>query len=143
MEIPPATSVRSRKIVLIDDDPSFCNIMQSFALMRELDLDSFESLEDMGSIGRLSQYDLAIVDYDLGVMNGVEIAEYLPVFFDKMPMILVSGKTRENEPISLWPDCIKRFVHKDEGPDKILDAAVSCLRSQGRKNSSFSRSVAI
>src|SRR5690606_21313433 len=69
----------TRKMDLIDDDDAFCSIMASFASSRGLRLDYYTSLQDMGSVGRLSEYALAIVDFDLGSINGVEIAEYLPI----------------------------------------------------------------
>ena len=117
----------SRRIVLIDDDPAFGSIMSDFALSRGIQLDHYKTLEDMGSIGRLSDYAVAVVDYDLGNFNGVEIAEYLPVFFCKMPMILISGQNRESSDTKPWPDSIKEFVHKDIGPDRILDKALAYL----------------
>lgn len=116
-----------RRLVLIDDDPTFCSLMQHFAVSRGLGLDTFTSLQDMGSIGRLKDYSVAIVDFDLGCMNGIEIAEYLPVFFGKMPMLLVSGMTRRERPGRDWPASIKMFMHKDQGPDAILDAALSLI----------------
>lgn len=118
---------RGRKLVLIDDDQAFCTIMQSFALSRGLALDCFTNLDEMGSIGRLSDYAAAIVDYDLGSMNGIEIAEYLPIFFGDMPMVLVSGQRRAAESHKPWPPSIRTFVHKDEGPDTILDRALDYL----------------
>lgn len=115
------------RIVLIDDDPSYGNIMSTFASARGLSMDHFTDLGQMGSLGRLSDYSVAIVDFDLGSMNGIEIAEYLPVFFNGMPMILISGKDRVSNVMSPWPSCIKEFVHKDRGPDHILDLTIQHL----------------
>ena len=112
-----------KKCVLIDDDETFCQIIRNFAASRGIVLDSFTSLEQMGSLGKLSDYAVAIVDYDLGSqLNGLEIAEYLPAFFGEMPMILVSGRDRRASN-KVWPRSIKSFVHKDLGPDAILDLA--------------------
>src|SRR5690606_12932211 len=109
------------RLVLIDDDPAFCSIMASFAASRGIELHYFNTLQEMGSLGRLADYAAAIVDYDLGSMNGIEIAEYLPVFFNDMPMLLISGRSRSNSEKRPWPSSVRRFVHKDEGPDAILD----------------------
>ena len=114
----------SRRVVLIDDDRAFCKIMEAFALSRGVSLDCFTSLLEMGSVGRLSDYSVAVIDYDLGPINGIEIAEYLPIFFSGMPMVLISGRHREQSKDVPWPSSIRRFVHKDAGPDAILDAAV-------------------
>lgn len=120
-----------KKMVLIDDDVQFCTIMAHYATSRGLTLDYYSDLQEMGSLGKLSEYDVAIVDYDLGSINGVEIAEYLPIFFGDMPMILVSGRTRNESGDKKWPRSIKRFVHKDVGPDEILDSAINLLPDSG------------
>jgi DNA-binding response OmpR family regulator len=116
-----------RRLVLIDDDTTFCKIIAGFAESRGIMLDWYRSLQEMGSVGRLSDYSAAIVDFDLGPMNGVEIAEYLPAFFGKMPMLLISGKERKAEDGKKWPTSIQKFVHKDQGPDAILDEASRLL----------------
>ena len=80
----------------------------------------------MGALGRLGNYAAAIVDFDLGPMNVEEIAEYLPAFFGSMPMVLISGRDRRRtQGMQPWPTSIKAFVHKEQGPDAILDAGLA------------------
>lgn len=117
----------SRRMVLIDDDPAYCSILSTFAHSRGLELDTYHSLQEMGSIGKMRDYALAIVDYDLGIMSGVEVAEYIPIFFGDMPLILISGNYRVRTEESTWPEAIKDFVHKGFGPDGILDVAMQHL----------------
>lgn len=117
------TEEKSR-FVLIDDDELFCDIMANYAKLRDIPLDYYLSLSEMGSIGRLSQYHVAIVDFDLGQMNGIEIAEYLPVFFGGMPLVLISATEKEHLASDKWPESIKAFVHKGSGPSAILDKAL-------------------
>lgn len=120
--------------VLIDDDEIFCDIMANYAKLRDISLDYFLSLGEMGSIGRLSNYQVAIVDFDLGQMNGVEIAEYLPAFFGNKPLILVSATEEERLNITSWPGSIKAFVHKGKGPAVILDTALEIARKHQEEN---------
>jgi DNA-binding NtrC family response regulator len=115
-----------RRLVLIDDDPAFAKIMQEFARSRGIELDAFASLADMGRIGRFADYGAAIVDHDLGTtVDGVEVAEYLPSLFTGLAMVLISGRERAPTPSRPWPRSIAKFVHKDQGPDAILDAALT------------------
>ncbi len=122
------TEEKGRRFVLIDDDELFCDILANYAKLRDIPLDYYLSLSEMGSIGRLSQYHVAIVDFDLGQMNGVEIAEYLPVFFGGMPLVLISATEKERLATDKWPESIKAFVHKGEGPSAILDTALDVAR---------------
>ena len=87
--------VPENRIVLIDDDPVYNSVLLKYAEMAGVQMDVYESLEQMGTIGALGRYDAAIVDYDLGSLTGIEVGEYLSVFFDHIPMVLVSSSDRK------------------------------------------------
>ncbi len=114
---------KKNRYILIDDDPFYRAIILRVAKNDGIEVDVFESLMDLGSIGLLGQYDSAIVDYDLGSWNGLEIAEYLAALFGDIPMILVSEKKREPEKASAWPKSIKKFIKKGEGYSYVLAEA--------------------
>lgn len=115
------------KLVLIDDDPLFGNIMARYAKSRGVEIDYFSSLLEMGSVGRLGEYDGAIVDYDLGDLTGIDIAEYLSVFFGDIPMVLVSSQQRDQSVPKTWPDSVRKFVHKNAGYDAIFTQTLECI----------------
>jgi DNA-binding response OmpR family regulator len=115
------------RFVLIDDDPLFGNIMTRFAKARGVDVDYFESMLAFESLGRAGRYDAAIVDYDLGDMTGIDIAEQAQFVFGDVPMVLVSSQQRDRSVPKTWPKSIKGFVRKQAGFDAIYAAAVACL----------------
>ena len=83
--------------------------------MEGMEIDVYESLMDLGSVGLLGRYDAAIVDYDLGTLNGIEIAEYLSALFGDITMVLVSEHERFPDKNNAWPPSIKKFVKKSDG----------------------------
>ena len=111
-----------KRFILIDDDPTFRAILLRSASMYGVQVDVYESLEELGAVGLLSRYDVAIVDYDLGVLNGLEIAEYLDILCCDTPMILVSAKDRRSNARE-WPQSIKQFIPKSMGYSYILEQA--------------------
>ena len=115
------------KFVLIDDDKAYGLIMKKTAQTLDLELDVYESLEQMNSIGKFIHYDGVIVDYDLGSMTGVEIGQYLAALFKELPVILISYQYRE--PKEKWPQSIKGFFHKEKGHKEILSALKTCQES--------------
>ena len=119
-----------KSFVLIDDDPLYCSIMSHVASTLGITLDYYTSLLEMGSIGRLASYQLAIVDYDLGPINGVEVAEYLPALLGSMPLVLISAKDRSAPEGTRWPDSVARFVNKGEGTEAILRAGCDILAAR-------------
>jgi CheY-like chemotaxis protein len=112
------------RLVLIDDDPTYCTIMSRIAGEENISLTTFTSLEEMGTVGRLADFDVALVDYDLGGMNGIEVGEYINSFFKNKPMVLVSGSNRKDLLSKKWPPSIKAFVCKTEGYRQVLRKAL-------------------
>jgi DNA-binding NtrC family response regulator len=125
---------RRKGIVVIDDDPLFCQVIQAVAESQGLPTHAFESLFEMGSFACLREYDLAILDYRLDHLNGVEIAEYVDTFFADIPVILISADETVRETVAKWPQAVRRFVAKTEGPFSIVRAANEILKRQAFLN---------
>lgn len=118
------------RIVLIDDDPVYGAVIGRWAQIEGVELDVFHSLDDLGFVGLLSQYDVAIVDYDLGQINGKDVADYMTTLFGNKPMIMISGVDRSQELLDC-PSCVKAFMKKSAGYEKILNTALD-IRRKGR-----------
>jgi CheY-like chemotaxis protein len=111
------------RIVLFDDDPIFSLSMELAAKRAGLSLVAVSDEQDLSRLdGR--GIDLAVVDFDLGDINGIQLAESLAERLGPIPMVLVSFKERRPTPRHPWPGPIKRFFHKQSGPAAILDGAV-------------------
>ena len=121
-----ADETQKPKIVLIDDDPTYATILTRCAEMEGIQMDTYHSLSELGFVSLLSNYDLAIVDYDLGDFNGVEIAEYMSSLLQNMPMVLISATDRSRE-IASCPRCVKAFLKKSAGYTQILNVAKKFL----------------
>jgi DNA-binding NtrC family response regulator len=136
-------TLKKHRVILIDDDRSFGLIMKQCALQHGVELDYFESLEDLGFVGLVSKYDVAILDYDLGNMTGVEIGEYLLAMFDRMPMLLISGTMRTASPEQIKSGLAHPFMHKNEGYDLILSKALEISGAGASASQKKSSSVGL
>jgi len=112
------------KMLVIDDDPAFGQIMKALAEARGIQCDWVPSLESLGRVGRVGDYDLAILDYFLERFTGGEIAEYVDVFFSKIPVVIVSSRPDIHAQQRNWPKCVRLFVDKATGARSILDLAL-------------------
>ncbi len=115
-----------KKVLLIDDDPAYGSIVAAMAICKNIDLHFYESLIEATYGGsRVEQFDSAIIDYNLERMTGIEVSEYLELFFKDIPVILISTEDRSPQEDQLpWPPCLKKFMNKSEGYEKILNAAI-------------------
>jgi len=117
-----------RRIVLIDDDPSFLAIMQRLADMEGVLLDCYERIEDLGFIDVFKKYDAVILDYDLGDQTAVDISLYLNCFIKELPTMIISAKDRTQECKDI-PRCVKSVLRKSAGYRYILELAVKLSQS--------------
>jgi CheY-like chemotaxis protein len=116
----------SPRICLLDDDPTYGRVMAKIAQRMELDLIVCESVDDLPALSDNS-FDVAIVDYDLGSVTGVEVTEYLEHFLNGIPILMISGTIRNLGNESYWPKSVRKFLSKELGPDKIISEALKSL----------------
>ena len=114
-------------MLIIDDDPSFGMVLQAIAQNRGFETHYVPSLLDLGSFARIKDFEIAVIDYYLGSLRGDEIAEYVDMFFQEVPVIIVSSKPFTQEDIKKWPSCVRQFVAKTEGQTRIMDRVVRVL----------------
>lgn len=118
--------IDTRKIAVIDDDPSFRHLMEAAISPKLVTITTFESLHALPSPKLLRNFDAVLIDYYLEGFTGVQLSEYINSFFPNVPVILISGGNL-NQDSEQWPDCIKAFVPKWVGPYRIIQETLSVL----------------
>lgn len=117
-----------RKILLVDDDPTFGKIMKRAAEVRGIELTFCSALDEVSEHTH-EKFDMALIDFNLGAVTGIEFSEYLGRYdFGGLNTIIISQRqqTVSNE----WPANARRFVHKNVGPQMILDAVSETFEKQ-------------
>jgi CheY-like chemotaxis protein len=110
--------MKNPRILIVDDDAIFTQILSRAATRKGILSKTVSNLSDVGHPTSWD-FDVAVVDYDLKIVNGVEFTDYLNHFGASFPIILVSGRNREDD--GSWPANIRSFVRKDKGNEAILD----------------------
>lgn len=118
------------RLLVIDDDRTFGAIISACAKTRGFEPLYCSSLIDLGSFARIREFDVAVIDYFLGSMQGDEIAEYVDTFFSEIPVIIVSSKPFGAEEVAKWPSSVRRFIAKSEGPAAIVEAAKNLVNRE-------------
>jgi CheY-like chemotaxis protein len=131
-----ADKAKPARILLIDDDPVFCRRVESLARKAGFPVEVTDSVENLGSVSRLSEFDVAVLDYFLEGTTGLELAEYMETFFESgVEVILISSRSaaevKEDAQKAQWPSSIRTFISKEQGVDAILDAVYESLRHKG------------
>ena len=112
------------QILVVDDDPSFGKILNRIGQQSQVHVTVCQTSEQLHELNGM-KFHAAIIDYDLGYSDGIEVARKLDAGNRKVPVILVSQSQLVETPISCWPPNIKGFLHKALGHFAILEAALA------------------
>lgn len=107
------------RILLIDDDRSFGAILKRSAAKDGLDVTVCTNLDALGS-EMDGSFAVAIVDYDLGSVTGVEIMRYLENRAWNTPFVMISQSELPRTEAARASGF--RFVHKANGMPAIIAA---------------------
>lgn len=121
------------KILLLDDDPVFRNIMVTLGAARHLDVEAYESLQEIDQFPNNLPYAGAILDYHFAEAKLPDLLMGLDSFFKDIPTLLVSADDKAELAIGSSPS-LRRFMSKSQGGIKILDALQDLMGRATRRS---------
>ncbi len=122
----PQTTTARQKILLLDDDPVFRGVMIALAKARNIDIDAYESLQELDTFLQIESYNGIILDHHLAERLASEDISGLDAFFSSRPVLLVSADEGARHALDTQP-AFRKFVPKMDGPKKILDELESLI----------------
>lgn len=81
-------------VLLLDDDESFCKIVQKQAEKCGIEITYVTRFKDLEALDNIDDFSTVWLDYDLVETTGLEVAEYLESNHPKIPVVLVSSSNR-------------------------------------------------
>ena len=111
-------------ILLVDDDPLFGKIMLAIASKQNVRLTYFRSPREAYQQLPSLRFDVAIIDYHLGLVNGIQLSNFLENFAKQIPVVLISGKNGDQIKDGPWPNNIQDFISKTTNPEEILEMVI-------------------
>jgi len=120
------------KVLLIDDDPLFRSLIAALGEQYGLDIEAYESLQEVEPFLRMNSFSGAIIDYHLLGHNALELVGGMEAFFRPIPTLLVSGDEGAGKALRSDPDSpFSAFVSKFRGGQVILDAMRRLMGGRG------------
>lgn len=117
--------VHRARILLIDDDITYCKVMGKYAERLGIALTCCTSADALGMIHDW-KFDGAIIDFNLGAVTGYEVAAYLEMRENPVPSLIVSHSSRES--LGELPASVLAFINKSAGPEQTLNGALAICR---------------
>lgn len=124
------------KILLLDDDPVFRNLMVNLGAERQLDVEAYESLQEIDRFPNNLPYAGAILDYHLAETELPDLLVGIDSFFKEIPTLLVSADEKAKQALRSNPS-LRGFVPKSQGGLRILEALKGLIKRAGERTKSM------
>jgi DNA-binding response OmpR family regulator len=115
------------KILLIDDDIIYGALISEHAMDFDCECDVICSPDDLEFVVD-SDYDLILLDYQLGPFNGLQVAPLVADFFGRTPIVLISSNTDIAEIQTSLPEVFE-FLPKSIAPREIIKKSIEIIRT--------------
>ena len=113
---------RVPRVLLVDDDPIFGEIMQGVARTERVPLIYYQNAAEFYRDFKNLEFDVAIVDYDLGRVTGNQLSNFVLKSGKNVPVVLVSSATlTKSRP---WAENVLEVVNKKNGAYGIFFSAL-------------------
>ena len=129
-----------KKILIIDDDPTICMMLQGLLKRKNFDADTvFSAGEALKSLGN-NQFDLVLSDFRLPDFNGLELLQKIKSMHPHVPVIIMTSYADIRTAVSAIKMGAFEYVTKPLNPDEILLLINSALeKSEDTKSSKKSK----
>ena len=136
-------NVSKPSILAVDDSPSMLRSI-NFALQAKYKVHTLQKPENLKRNIRGLKPDLILLDYNMPVINGVELVKIIREFpeFAKTPIIFLTSDSSQEHLMEAMHLGISGYILKPFNPRKLRDKIVQCLMGRNL-NSSVSRDEAM
>jgi len=130
-----------KKILIIEDDVSFCLMMKTFLTKKGFEVFNAFSFKEATTILNDQQLDLVLTDVRLPDSDGIEILKYIKEVNPAIQVILMTGYTDIKTAVNVMKMGAFDYVSKPINSDEILHTIHKAL-TEGVKTSTAVNSSA-
>lgn len=111
----------SQKILIVEDDIVFCKLLTRFLSKNNFEVMDAQNGKDALELMELNQFELAILDYRLPDMTGIEILSKLKSKNIDSKIILITRYGDQDVADRAIKEGADAFVSKPINPDELLE----------------------
>ncbi len=123
----------SSKILVIDDDTSFCVMLKTFLQKKGYDVTNAFNAKEAEEAIRNQIFDVVLTDIRLPDSDGIQILKYIKETSFKTQVVLMTGYTDIKTAVSAMKLGAYDYVGKPINPDEILHTIEQSLKKRFEK----------
>ena len=108
------------KILLIEDDISFCKLLEKFLTKNNYEIATAFSAEEAKNKVKSEVYDLIITDLRLPNYDGIQLLSEFKNDFPKTPVILMTGYSDVTTAVKAIQNGASDYISKPFNPEEVL-----------------------
>jgi two-component system, NtrC family, response regulator HydG len=121
-------------ILLIEDDLSFCKMLEQFLTRKSFAVTTAFSAEEAKSIVKNKSFDLIITDLRLPNYDGIELMQEFKSQFPSTPVILMTGYSDVNTAVKAIKNGASDYISKPFNPEEVLLVIKNALQKNDASN---------
>src|SRR6187551_2485568 len=129
------------KILLIEDDISFCKLLEKFLVKKAYEVTiAFSAAEARLAIKKES-FDLILTDLRLPDSDGIGLMSEFKTSYPEIPVILMTGYSDVNTAVKAIKNGAADYISKPFNPDEVLLVITNALESPQEESSTKEKAV--
>ena len=117
------------KILLIEDDISFCKLLEKFLIKKAYDVTIAFSAEEARLAMKKESFDLILTDLRLPDSDGIGLMSEFKTSNPEIPVILMTGYSDVNTAVKAIKNGAADYISKPFNPDEVLLVITNALKN--------------
>ena len=117
------------KILLIEDDISFCKLLEKFLIKKAYDVTVAFSAEEARLAMKKESFDLILTDLRLPDSDGIGLMSEFKTSNPEIPVILMTGYSDVNTAVKAIKNGAADYISKPFNPDEVLLVITNALKN--------------
>ena len=117
------------KILLIEDDISFCKLLEKFLIKKAYDVTVAFSAEEARLAMKKESFDLILTDLRLPDSDGIGLMSEIKTSNPEIPVILMTGYSDVNTAVKAIKNGAADYISKPFNPDEVLLVITNALKN--------------
>ncbi len=118
------------QILLIEDDISFCKLLEKFLIKKSYDVTVAFSAEEARSAIKKESFDLILTDLRLPDSDGIGLMAEFKISNPEIPVVLMTGYSDVNTAVKAIKNGAADYISKPFNPDEVLLVITNALQTE-------------
>ncbi|HJY13177.1 MAG TPA: sigma-54 dependent transcriptional regulator, partial [Flavobacterium sp.] len=117
------------KILVIEDDISFCKLLEKFLIKKAYDVTVAFSAEEARLAMKKESFDLILTDLRLPDSDGIGLMSEFKISNPEIPVVLMTGYSDVNTAVKAIKNGAADYISKPFNPDEVLLVITNALKN--------------